>query len=422
MSSEAHRGEATPSAEAGTERTGVPAARRLRGADRDPGGARRRALPRAHTRSRALALGRSTEPPRLFLAAVVSRGRTSRGGRCRRGGRPHASSRRRRPSADRTGSTPRPTPFSHGPGVALAAIGTLGFGAVLGPEGPLIALGSVAALAFAPLLRVSGRVRTALAAAGSFSAISALFGGPIVGGVMMVEAGAPTLGAALDPGAFAGLRRRCDRLCHLHRLRSLGRPERARGSPSRGCRPTTGRTSTTCWSRSPPGSAPRPSSHRSAGSHGSSPASSGSAWPACSCSVASRSGRSPRLARLLGANSQDVLFSGQSAVPDARLARLDEGPRDPRGREGARVRDLPRLRLQGRAGVSGDLPRDRGRDLRRRLVRGLADAGRRRGRGGRDVRDDTAPAHLDALRDASRRPRTAWTPCPPSCSPPRLRG
>ncbi len=97
-----------------------------------------------------------------------------------------------------------PTPFSHGPGVALAAIGTLGFGAVLGPEGPLIALGSVAALAFAPLLRVTGRVRAALAAAGSFSAISALFGGPIVGGVMMVEAGAPTLGAALIPALLPG--------------------------------------------------------------------------------------------------------------------------------------------------------------------------------------------------------------------------
>ena len=97
-----------------------------------------------------------------------------------------------------------PTPFSHGPGVALAAIGTLGFGAVLGPEGPLIALGSVAALAFAPLLRVTGRVRAALAGAGSFSAISALFGGPIVGGVMMVEAGAPTLGAALIPALLPG--------------------------------------------------------------------------------------------------------------------------------------------------------------------------------------------------------------------------
>lgn len=31
------------------------------------------------------------------------------------------------------------------PGIALAAIGTLSFGAVLGPEGPLIAIGAAAA-------------------------------------------------------------------------------------------------------------------------------------------------------------------------------------------------------------------------------------------------------------------------------------
>src|SRR5215211_6601222 len=36
-----------------------------------------------------------------------------------------------------------PVPVSHGPGIVLAAIGTLSFGAVLGPEGPLIALGAV---------------------------------------------------------------------------------------------------------------------------------------------------------------------------------------------------------------------------------------------------------------------------------------
>ena len=40
----------------------------------------------------------------------------------------------------------KPTPMTHAPGVALAAIGTLAFGGVLGPEGPLIALGSVVGL------------------------------------------------------------------------------------------------------------------------------------------------------------------------------------------------------------------------------------------------------------------------------------
>jgi H+/Cl- antiporter ClcA len=97
-----------------------------------------------------------------------------------------------------------PTPLSHGPGVAVAAIGTLAFGAVLGPEGPLIALGSVAALAFAPFFRLGKRETSGLALAGSFSAISALFDGPIVGGVMMVEASAPALGAMLIPVLLPG--------------------------------------------------------------------------------------------------------------------------------------------------------------------------------------------------------------------------
>jgi hypothetical protein len=44
-----------------------------------------------------------------------------------------------------------------------------------------------------------------LATAGSFSAISALFGGPLVAGMLMVEAGAARLGAALIPALLPGL-------------------------------------------------------------------------------------------------------------------------------------------------------------------------------------------------------------------------
>ena len=40
-----------------------------------------------------------------------------------------------------------PTALAAGPGVALAALGTLSFGLVLGPEAPLIALGSVVGVA-----------------------------------------------------------------------------------------------------------------------------------------------------------------------------------------------------------------------------------------------------------------------------------
>jgi H+/Cl- antiporter ClcA len=94
--------------------------------------------------------------------------------------------------------------MAYAPGVALAAIGTLAFGAVLGPEGPLIALGSVVGLTVTLFVRLSAQESAVIAGAGSFSAISALFGGPIVGGVMMVESGAAGLGAALLPSLLPG--------------------------------------------------------------------------------------------------------------------------------------------------------------------------------------------------------------------------
>jgi H+/Cl- antiporter ClcA len=98
-----------------------------------------------------------------------------------------------------------PTPPSHGPGVALAALGTLGFGAVLGPEAPLIALGSVVGLGVTHFARLGQRESALIGTAGSFAAISSLFGGPIVGGVIMVEAaGTGGLGAMLIPSLLPG--------------------------------------------------------------------------------------------------------------------------------------------------------------------------------------------------------------------------
>ena len=97
-----------------------------------------------------------------------------------------------------------PSPLSHAPGIALAAVGTLSFGAVLGPEMPLIALGMVVGLMVTPILRLGKQESSLLAGAGAFSAISALFGGPIVGGVMMVESGAAGLGASLAPALLPG--------------------------------------------------------------------------------------------------------------------------------------------------------------------------------------------------------------------------
>lgn len=105
-----------------------------------------------------------------------------------------------------SGLSMAPTPLKSGPGIALAALGTLAFGAVLGPEAPLIALGSVVGMTVAPLLKGSERAQSVVATAGSFSAISALFGGPLVAGMLLVEAGIGAGGQlilALLPGLVA---------------------------------------------------------------------------------------------------------------------------------------------------------------------------------------------------------------------------
>jgi H+/Cl- antiporter ClcA len=98
-----------------------------------------------------------------------------------------------------------PTPPLAAVGVALAALGTLSFGAVLGPEAPLIALGAAVGMAAVPLIRAGPQEAAVLGTAGSFSAISALFGGPIVAGILLVEASAAQLGAALIPTLLPGL-------------------------------------------------------------------------------------------------------------------------------------------------------------------------------------------------------------------------
>ena len=97
-----------------------------------------------------------------------------------------------------------PTPPKNGLSVALAAIGTLGFGAVLGPEGPLIALGSVVGMTATMFVRLQPKEQAVLGTAGSFSAISALFGGPLVAGMLLVESGIG-MGAALIPALLPGL-------------------------------------------------------------------------------------------------------------------------------------------------------------------------------------------------------------------------
>jgi H+/Cl- antiporter ClcA len=104
------------------------------------------------------------------------------------------------------GISATPTPVSYAPGVALAALGTLAFGAVLGPEAPLIALGSAVGLLVTHFrfARVDEKHHPVLSMAGSFSAISALFGGPLVAGMLLIEAGVG-MGALLIPVLLPGL-------------------------------------------------------------------------------------------------------------------------------------------------------------------------------------------------------------------------
>jgi H+/Cl- antiporter ClcA len=97
-----------------------------------------------------------------------------------------------------------PTPIADAPGVALAALGTLPFGAVLGPEAPVIALGSVVGVAAARFSPAGERATKVLASAGGFAAISALFGGPLVAGMLLVEGGIG-MGAVLLPILLPGL-------------------------------------------------------------------------------------------------------------------------------------------------------------------------------------------------------------------------
>jgi H+/Cl- antiporter ClcA len=94
-------------------------------------------------------------------------------------------------------------PLAHAPGIALAAAATLIFGIVLGPEGPVIAIGAIVAGAMTWFARLDDRSSMVMAMAGSFAAVSALFGGPLVGGVLLLEAGVG-LGAAIIPALLPG--------------------------------------------------------------------------------------------------------------------------------------------------------------------------------------------------------------------------
>jgi H+/Cl- antiporter ClcA len=94
------------------------------------------------------------------------------------------------------------------PGIMLAALGTLGFGVVLGPEAPLILIGSgLGVLAVRLAARDAPPAAAAMiAAAGSFAAIASLLGSPLLGAFLLLEAsglGGAMLGLVLVPGLLA---------------------------------------------------------------------------------------------------------------------------------------------------------------------------------------------------------------------------
>ncbi|MET1154849.1 chloride channel protein, partial [Arthrobacter sp.] len=106
----------------------------------------------------------------------------------------------------KTGGGP-PTGREFG-GVVLAALTTLSLGAVLGPEGPLIAIGGGLAALAVHLVKKDAppMALTIMASAGSFAAISTLLGSPVLGAFLIMEAagiGGMTLSLMALPGLLA---------------------------------------------------------------------------------------------------------------------------------------------------------------------------------------------------------------------------
>ncbi|MDK9498828.1 chloride channel protein [Streptomyces katrae] len=94
------------------------------------------------------------------------------------------------------------------PGVVLAAAASLPFGAVLGPEAPLIALGGGFALLLRDLARgpATPQATALLGVAGAAAAIAAIFGSPLIAAVLLIEVvgvGGPQLVAVMLPALLS---------------------------------------------------------------------------------------------------------------------------------------------------------------------------------------------------------------------------
>jgi H+/Cl- antiporter ClcA len=97
------------------------------------------------------------------------------------------------------------------PSIVIAALLSLVLGAVVGPEAPLVAIGSGAVVVALHRTKVGkqGQALQLLAVAGSAAAISTIFGNPVVGAVLMLEvvgfAGAQVLVVLLPAVMAAGV-------------------------------------------------------------------------------------------------------------------------------------------------------------------------------------------------------------------------
>ena len=94
------------------------------------------------------------------------------------------------------------------PSVILAGLATIGLGAVLGPEAPLIALGGGLGLLAAGLVGTDAtpEVGQILAASATFAALSLIFGSPLIAAIILIEVtglGGPRLTVILIPGLLA---------------------------------------------------------------------------------------------------------------------------------------------------------------------------------------------------------------------------
>jgi H+/Cl- antiporter ClcA len=104
-----------------------------------------------------------------------------------------------------SGDPPKPIDL---PGIILAGLVSISFGIVIGPEGPLIALGTgVAILTIRAARRdTAPQVLLVIGAAGSFAAVSFIFASPLIAAILMIEIagiGGPRLTMLLIPGLLS---------------------------------------------------------------------------------------------------------------------------------------------------------------------------------------------------------------------------